>query len=77
VERLCEVIRLQGLERLYGLKHALERRGVAAEVWHDGSGGLRRSTAGPTYLRLMVWERDVVYARWVLSSAGLDPWSPR
>jgi hypothetical protein len=75
MESLCEIVRVERLEQAYELKHALERDGIAAEVWHDGSGcGLRRRAVSPRYLRLMTEQRDVVYARWVLAGCGLDPW---
>jgi hypothetical protein len=69
-----ELVRLKGLERVYDLKRALEMRGIEAQVWHEGFGSMRRWGGGSGYLRLVVGERDVVYARWVLHGAGLDVW---
>lgn len=76
MERLCELVRLTRLDQLYALRHTLERRGVFAEIWRDDIGGLRRPLAGLGYSRLMVWERDVVYARRVAATFGLDRWPP-
>ena len=73
MERLRELVRLDDLERLYKLKLALESRGVEAAVWGRPSGRWR--FPGPYgEARLMVWQRDLVYARWVAYAAGLDVW---
>jgi len=74
MESLCELVRLDDLERLYDVKHALEARGIGAEVWRDDWTGGRRYTGGSRELRLMVRQRDLVYARWVGHAAGLDTW---
>jgi hypothetical protein len=74
VDALCELVRLGDLSRLYELKARLQQRAVPAEVqtdWIFGVRGYRRSTRS---LRLMVRSRDLVYARWILSEAGLDVW---
>ena len=68
----CELVSLNDLERLYDVKQALESHGVDAEVWGGRSGGWRR--AGSRELRLMVRQRDLVYARWVACAAGVDTW---
>jgi hypothetical protein len=68
----CELVRLNDLERLYDVKRALETRGVDAEVWGNWSGSWRCSGSGE--LRLMVRQRDLVYARWVACAAGVDTW---
>ena len=70
---MCEVVRLDDMGRLWDVKRSLEERGVYAEVRDDLFGGrLRmRDRAIP---RLVVRERDLVYARWVVYAAGIDPW---
>jgi hypothetical protein len=73
-ERMQELLRLKSLERLYALKHGLERRGIEAQVWHDGTESRRVCRAGRRELRLMVSERDVVRARWLLYGAGVQAW---
>jgi hypothetical protein len=73
MERMVELVRLKGLEPLFGLKRALEACGIAAEVWHAAA-GIRRHRGLRQELRLMVSERDVVRARWILRGAGPDPW---
>ena len=74
MDRVCELVRMRGLDRVFELKHALERRGIEAQVWGDGTLGVRRSAGVLRDLRLVVWERDVIYARWVLHGQGLDTW---
>jgi hypothetical protein len=73
MERLCQLVRIADLERVYDLRDALLRRGIEAEVWQGGGAGLRRPSSW-CEMRLMVAERDVVYARWVLASVGFDAW---
>ena len=73
MERMCEVTRLNELGRLYSIKRALEERGVYAEVREDVFGGRLRIRDRSTP-RLVVRERDLVYARWVVYAAGVDPW---
>jgi hypothetical protein len=76
MERMQELVRQPALERQYALKRVLETHGIEAEVWHDGTWGprARARSGGPRELRLMVRERDVVRARWVLYAAGVDVW---
>ena len=74
MEGMVELCRLKGLERLFGLKRALEACGIEAGIWHDGAAGVRRHRGLRQELRLMVSERDVVRARWILHGAGLDTW---
>jgi hypothetical protein len=63
---------VRDLERAYDLKSALTARGVDAFVsdafvsWRM----LRR----PSWLRIAVAERDLVYARWIAASLGFDAW---
>jgi hypothetical protein len=73
MERLHELVRLDDLERLYKVKLALESRGIEAAVWGRPSGRWRlpEPSGEP---RLMVRQRDLVYARWVAHAAGLDVW---
>jgi hypothetical protein len=70
---LCELARLTDLGRLYDVKHALEARGIEAEIWGDWGGGKRHPGSRRTP-RLMIRQRDLVYARWVACAAGLDVW---
>ena len=76
MERLCEFVPLTRLDQLCAFKHTLERRGVFAKIWRADSGGPRWPLACQRYSRLMVWDRDVVYALWMAANAGLDPWVP-
>jgi len=69
---VCELCRLEDLERLFELKRLLEARGIDADVWPE-----KRRRAVPWASRssqLMVLCRDFTYARWVASGAGLDTW---
>jgi hypothetical protein len=71
---VCELCRLGDYERLSELRRLLEARGIEADVWPE-----RRRRAVPwasRSSRLMVRCRDLVYARWVASAAGLDLWLP-
>ena len=74
MERMCELVSLDDVEQLYDIKDALESRGVYAEV-HGAQlgGGWRRARARQTQ-RLVVRQRDLVYARWVAAAAGIDAW---
>ncbi len=70
--RVCALISSEDLERLYTVKHALEAQGIDALI----SGGpsshfFRTNDAAP---RLLVLERDLVYARWIAHAAGVGPW---
>lgn len=73
MDDLCELVRLNNLGRLYGVKHALEAHGISAEIFRDCIGG-KRYAAGSGKPRLMIPQRDLVYARWVAHAAGLDTW---
>jgi hypothetical protein len=71
---VCELCRLDDFERLSGVKRLLESRGIEADVWPEKS---RRAVPWASRSsRLMVYCRDLVYARWVASAAGLDLWLP-
>jgi hypothetical protein len=73
MERMCELLSLDDVEQLYDLKDALESRGVYAEVLGIQSGGWRRARVREAQ-RLVVRQRDLVYARWVAAAAGIDTW---
>ena len=73
MEELCVLVRLDDIERLYDVKEALTARGVDAEVWGSWSGG-RHNGEGSGRLRLMIRQRDLVYARWIAYAAGVDVW---
>lgn len=69
---VCELCRLDDFERLSELKRRLEARGIEADVWPEWS---RRAVPWASRSsRLMVYCRDLVYARWVASATGLDLW---
>lgn len=69
---VCELCRLDDFERLSELRRLLEARGLEADVWPEKS---RRAVPWASRSsRLMVRCRDLVYARWVASAAGLDLW---
>ncbi len=74
MEHLCEVISVEKLGRLYEIKEALEKRGIYVEIRRDVAGNVRR-VRDHRAPRLMVRERDLVYARWIAYAAGLDPWT--
>ena len=76
MERLYELVPLTRLDQLYALKDTLERCGVCADILGADNGGLRRPFASHRYSRLMVLDRDVVYAPWVEANPSLDPWAP-
>ncbi len=73
MERMCELVSLDDIEQLYDIKDALESRGVYAEVHGAQSGGWRRAGVRQRQ-RLVVRQRDLVYARWVAAAAGIDTW---
>jgi hypothetical protein len=73
MERMCELLSLEDIEQLYDIKDALESRGVYAEVQGIQAGGWRRAKARAVQ-RLVVRQRDLVYARWVAAAAGIDTW---
>ena len=69
---ICELHRLDNVERLSEVERALEARGVQADIWGDS--GVWRPFRGRRQSRLMVRCRDLVYARWVAMAFGLDAW---
>ena len=72
LHEVCELCRLGDVERLFELKRLLEAHGIEADVWPEKK---RRSVPWASRSsRLMVLCRDIVYARWVVSAAGLDVW---
>ena len=68
--RVCVLVTLNDLERLYAVKHALEARGI--EVLVSGGPASRLLNMASSTPRLLVRERDLVYARWVAHAAGVD-----
>ncbi len=71
-----ELVRLKGLERVGELTRLLRARGIDAVLWQTGvRGGRCAFVAGRGLIRLMVAEKDLVYARWILSGAGVESWS--
>ena len=68
---LCELHRLVDIKRLSEVVDALEARGIETDIW-DKSGGLSFGVHPGS--SLMVRCADLVYARWVAFSAGLDTW---
>jgi hypothetical protein len=74
-ERMCELVRVKSLQRVYDLSGALQARGIDSVVWQPGTrGGRCAYKAGRELVRLMVPERDLTYARWVLRGAGVEAW---
>ena len=70
---VCELCSLDDAERLYQVRAFLEARGIDADVWPEKS---RRAVPWASRSsRLMVFCKDLVYARWVAATAGLDVWS--
>ncbi len=69
---MCELHRLDDLGRLSEVEWLLQARGIETDIWPENRG--RRGFRARRGLRLMVECRDLVYARWVASAAGLDTW---
>lgn len=68
----CELQHLDDASALADVAHALEARGIEADVWP-----LHRTRVIPwasRTWRLMVRCTDVVSARWVAAGAGVDTW---
>jgi hypothetical protein len=72
-EHLCELVRMDDLEQLRRVRCALQTHGIDAHV-ADGSYGPWRQVRGFGPPRLMVRQRDLVYARWVAHAMGVDAW---
>ena len=70
---LCELVRLNDLERLYALKRALPERHIDGYVLGDLLGPWGRPADGQEP-RLVIHCRDLVYARWVAKAVGIDAW---
>ncbi len=69
---LCELHRLDDYGRLLDVARLLEAQGIEADVWPERA---RRSVPWASRSsRLMVYCRDLVYARWLAGAAGLDTW---
>ena len=73
MEPVREIWRSDDVEDVYRLRDALALRGLEAQVLGAGGCGPRGLTSWRE-LRLMVQERDLVYARWILAAAGVDCW---
>jgi hypothetical protein len=71
---VCELCRLEDLDRLSEVEWLLESRGIEADIWPET--GKRAVPWAARSSRLMVRCRDLVYARWVAAAAGLDTWPP-
>ena len=69
---VCELCRLDDPERLSEVEWALEARGIDADIWPETT--RRAAPWASRTSRLMVRCKDLVYARWVAASAGLDTW---
>jgi len=70
--QMCELHDFDDLLRLSEMERLLEARGIETDVWPGNRG--RRTLWAYRTSRLMVRCRDLVYARWVVYSAGLDAW---
>ena len=68
---MCELHRLDDLERLSEVEWLLEARGIETDIQEKRRRGAPWASRG---LRLMVRCRDLTYARWVAYAAGLDTW---
>ncbi|MGZ4198649.1 MAG: hypothetical protein ACXVP1_00505 [Thermoleophilia bacterium] len=73
MEGICELIRLDDLERIFAVRDALQAHGIDAVVWGCWPHGDRRLGTS-NKLRLMVRRRDLVNAQWVARAAGVDAW---
>ena len=73
MDPVCEIWRSGDVETIYRVREALQARGLQAEVL-GAAGRTPRSLPSWHELRLMVPERDVVYARWITAQAGVDCW---
>lgn len=69
---VVELARLESLERTYDLKCALSARGLEARVVDGRSVGWL-GASHITY-SVVVRSRDLVYARWIADSIGIDAW---
>lgn len=70
--KLCELCRLDDFARLSAVERLLQARGIDTDVWPERGGG-RWPLASATS-RLMVYCRDLIYARWIAFEAGVDAW---
>jgi hypothetical protein len=69
---LCELYRANDFELLYRVAKALEGRGIGSDV--RGRPGIWRAARSSGKSALVVPCKDLVYARWVAFSAGLNTW---
>ncbi len=68
---MCELHSLDDLGLLSEVEWLLQARGIETDIWTQRNG---RAPWASRTLRLMVRCRDLTYARWVASAAGLDTW---
>jgi hypothetical protein len=73
MEGICELLRLNDLERIFAVRDVLQAHGIDAVVWSCSPRGVRHQ-ASSGELRLMVRRRDLVEARWAARAAGVDVW---
>jgi hypothetical protein len=69
---VVELTRLDSLERAYDLKCELAARGLQALVVDRCSRGW--VGAGSRTHKVLISARDLVYARWIADSIGIDAW---
>ncbi len=69
--RLCELHRLDDLDRLSDVEAVLQAHGIDTDIQDESGGWSLRPHRGSL---LMVRCRDLIYARWVAYEAGLDTW---
>ncbi len=72
--KMCELTRLDDVDRLSEVGSVLEARGIETDIWPEKRKGPWLLPWSSRTSCLMVRCRDVVYARWVASEAGLDTW---
>jgi hypothetical protein len=73
MEPIREIWRSDDLEDVYRLRDALVLRGLEVQVL-GAAGNSPRGLLSWGEMRIMVQERDMVYARWILAAAGADCW---
>ncbi len=72
-ERICELIGVKALETACELATALRERGIDAVVWQAGSrSGRCTYMTGRGLARVLVPQRELTYARWILNGVEID-----
>ena len=72
---MCELVHLEALQEAHELSRVLRKRGIDAVVWQPGTrGGRCAYMVGRGLVCLLVPERDLTYARWVMQGASVDAW---